>query len=105
MLLLAVVLSLAWLLWFTWPRPTPSPAPDPTSGPGPGQDPVEVAVGVAGRPVRVLRWDWPVEPGSAPRRARFPGRPPLTEDDLIAFGLALELSDDGVAELLDGQPG
>jgi hypothetical protein len=90
---LAAVLLLVWLLWLTWPRPVSSSAA--------GQDAAHVLVG-AGGPARDLRWIWG-DPAAAPRRVRFPGRPALTEDDLIAFGLALERSDDGVAELLDGQ--
>jgi hypothetical protein len=63
--------------------------------------------------VRWLRWELrdlreqevcfrglPVVPPRGPVLVLRPSAPPLTEDDLIAFGLALERSDDVLQELL-----
>lgn len=92
--LVLFLLVLAWAWWVTRPakqldrrRPSPPAAPvRPDAAvrtPGPTLPP-------ARRPMLRLRPS--VRPGA--------GEGPLTEDELLAFGLALEASDDVLAELV-----
>jgi hypothetical protein len=88
--LVVLVLLLTWVWWTTRSvlaadrsaRATPTP--------------LEAMV-MASMPARPpLRWAGPaVLPSSGAQR----GLPALTEDDLIAFGLALESAEDALAEL------
>lgn len=112
--LLVVFVLLGWAIWFSRPGPARRSDDRPAVGPRTRpdvrpdirpdivvSDPPEVRATYCPAPRHLA--PWPVASSTRPamRRLRFPGVPRLTEDDLIAFGLALEAADDVVGELLD----
>jgi hypothetical protein len=88
--LMVMLVLLGWAIWCTWPTARTT-SPDRS------------LAGLVPRPVlaEVLVLS-PSSPGIARVRSSscFAGRPALDEDDLIAFGLALEAADDVVGELV-----
>jgi hypothetical protein len=94
--LLVMLVLVVWALWWTWPEPeeerlrlTELPA---RAGPPSARSPVVIELDLLVHSER---------PSSPPLPRRRGSGPRLTEDDLIAFGLALEASDDVVGELLE----
>jgi hypothetical protein len=91
--LMVMLVLLVWAIWCTWP-PAGEPAPSHVrSSAGSVPRPVLAEVLVFGSASPEIARVRPT--------VRFVGRPVLDEDDLIAFGLALEAADDVVGELVD----
>jgi hypothetical protein len=92
--LCVIVLLVLWAVWSVWPGPAVGrPAPD--SGDRSAAEPPYALVGTG-----VGRLPSPTGLGRAHPKPRGCGLRALTEDDLIAFGLALEASEDVVDVLL-----
>jgi hypothetical protein len=94
---LTLILLLVLVVWslrmMRFARPH-APPPPPT----PRREP-QLILFVPADVMADLRRPAPTPPGPV-RRDRFPAASSLTEDDLIAFGLALESSDDVLCELV-----
>jgi hypothetical protein len=94
--LILLFVLVAWalrMMRFELPHPRPHP-PTPT----PGRE-AQLIVFVPADVMADLRRPAPTPPGPV-RREPVPAASSLTEDDLIAFGLALESSDDVLCELV-----
>jgi hypothetical protein len=98
--LMVMLILLVWATWSTWPSPETQRLPSRD------RDAADLS-GVVARPsiAEVLVLGSPAARVARVRSsARCDGRPVLTEDDLIAFGLALEASDDILSELVGRSP-
>jgi hypothetical protein len=101
-LVVILVVLVLWAWWVTRPRPGLAPMPTQRTGPAAPEasglrvlPPVPAIPTVPPRPPA-----WRLPGGLRPSARDGADSWPLTEDDLIAFGLELEAADDVVAELV-----
>lgn len=94
MAVLLALLVLSWCVWAAWPA---RPGSRPPSQPQPRERGILLAPGTRmPAPVRPV----PQEPATGRPHQTSAVAQRLTEDDLIAFGLALESSQDVLGELV-----